>query len=99
MTNDLVPHPANAMTARQIAKRKNTVRSPFFDVGSSVWSADPGEQPAAVANCPGLNRQQRKVHQFGTIAISRRRRAKRPALGGPLVCGGRYLTRLVSYCI
>src|SRR5690348_12534525 len=28
MTNDLVPHPASARVARQIAKRVNTVRSP-----------------------------------------------------------------------
>jgi hypothetical protein len=66
MTNDLDPHPANAMAARQMARRKDTIRSPFIDMGSPVRTIDPEEPPGAVAPS---NRQGRKVHRIGPLAI------------------------------
>ena len=66
MTNDLDPHPANAMAARQMAKRKDTICSLFIDVGSPVRAADPEEPPGGVAPS---NRQGRKVHRIGPLAI------------------------------
>lgn len=82
MTNDLDPHPVNATAARQIAKRKDTVRSPLSDMGSLVRTADPDEQPGSGHGRPGLNLQERKVHLIGPLAIEdgpcRERGPRRP---------------------